>query len=40
MGWVHEQVPSTAHTHLWQRKFLVLKPQLVQIYATTPVRTA
>lgn len=38
MGWVYEQLPSTAHTLVWQRKLLVLRGDHIQIHHTFPVR--
>lgn len=40
MGWVYEQVPSTIHSHTWQRKFLALRREQIQLYATIPESVA
>jgi len=37
MSWVHEHLPSAAHTKVWQRKFLVLRKMQLQIFASPPV---
>ena len=37
MGWVHEQMPSAAHTKVWQRKVLVLRKLQLQIFPSTLV---
>ena len=39
MGWAYEHLPSTTHTKVWQRKFLVLKKLQLQIFNVAPVRT-
>lgn len=37
MGWVHEQMPSAAHTKVWQRKVLVLRKLQLQIFPSALV---
>jgi len=37
MGWVHEQLPSAAHTKVWQRKVLVLRKLQLQIFSSALV---
>ena len=37
MDWVYELLPSTPHTKVWKRKFLVLKKSEIQIYDSYPV---
>jgi hypothetical protein len=36
MDWVYELLPSTPHTKVWKRKFLVLKKSEIQIYDSYP----
>lgn len=37
MGWAYEHLPSTIHTRVWQRKFLVLKKTHFQLFSVAPV---